>query len=646
MTRRFIAFFILLFFLSIPIQSISASNDKSYTTTRLNKGGSVAIILGNKFGFDIAGLIIPFFTKAEEIATPDFIPSADFKQTVEMYQVPQNLWDLGKLIRWDQGANPIYHFAKYGAILFTDADHSDHPPASDCIISEDIEKSSEVVDAPVAFEGSQVLNAMIGLRGIDANESGIIDFNKAPTGLEGMDAGEDCKRHDPGIDLLKIENGLRALSRFGGPGTLIEGTEMTTLMRIISYLNRSTGEVEEREVPDVEPTKNRVILTRKQKNDHYNILCNDYWCPSEEIGKGSETADKVGGWTNFLFPAHQQKKVPHASVQGFDVTIAGGFPAGYLPNSNDGFNQSQVGLQMASCYVTPDTSNTTGGDIQLTAYYGKEDDNVKINPVCKPIIAQCPIDLIKEKYTGPSDSSCKLCNQQSAAQFMESDEKSAFGSGLSPLAVKVIEAAADTYKVPAGVLLATMLHEGSFFANRWTWSSDDVIVQYSDCTMPGPMPNCANQNGSEGPFGFIVDPWWNNYMEGGKNPYDGKNNKFELEGIDEVLKNIPPENFSPCNFTDAAFMAAREISEDQSHAYEEVPGSCTSTFYGTINFYQGTDLPQSCGSWDSTRVATTRLQYAEGIAEGACKNDSPESIAITNDIGRMVKMYEAMKCGN
>lgn len=643
MVGRSISIFILLICLAIPLQTIRASSDKSYTTIRLNKFGSVVIVLGTTFGFDIGGLITPFFTKLGDIAIPNFKPTADWLSGAKGFISPYEYNTDGKHISWDANANPIFYTALYGAILKTDAEHSNHPPPSDCIISTGNEKSSDVEDAPRDFQNAREYDAWLGVNPVDPNDSGIIDFNLPSLQLAGMNGSEDCKKHQPGFEQPPVENDIRAFSQFGGPGTVIEGQEMTTIMKIIEFFDRKTGEVTTKEVPETEPHKDDVILTKNVKQPYHSIQCHHGGCPPNESGKFSGNAAVSGGWTAFLLREEDKKPFTPASVQPYEISIVG-FPQKPGDFSYDLKNLSDRRTEQAACYVVPDTSNTTQGDAQAKAAVGGNKDR-RIDPMCKPKVSKCPIDIIKEKFSGAQDASCKLCNQNSVLTHTNPEQAISFGSGLSQLGIKVLEAAADTYKVPAGVLLATMLHEGAFNPqNAWSWSSDGSIEQYSDCTNPMPMPNCTSPNDAVGPFGFIVDPWWNNYMENNKNPYDGKYHTSELEGMQDVVKEIPKENFSPCNFTDAAFMAARELSEDSSHVFETVPGSCTSTQYGTINFYQGTDIPQSCSSWSPERVATSRLQYAEGIDEGACSN-TPEGIMVTNDIGRMVKMYGEMKCG-
>lgn len=403
MKRTFVFTVVMAFFLLVLTPRAYASTDKAFTTVRLNKFGSVAIILGNKFGFDIGGFIVPFFTKEKEMATPDFYPGADFKGSISKYTMPQSKMDLNKIIPWNEQANPVKPTALYGAILKTDADHSNHPPPTDCYISQGLETSVALPNAPGHFWTGQFINAFYGIREISPkDESGIIDFNRPNVALAGMNAGEDCKKHDPGIDREKVETGLTKLSQFG-QGTMIEGEEMTTIMKIIEFFNRKTGEMDTKEVPETEPHKDDVFLTKDQKLPGFNFMCNDYWCPGNEVGDDSSHADTQGGWTNFLLPLKDQGKVLAASLQPYLITVLG-FPQKPLLASYDAFNQSQVGMQKAGCYATPYTpENNPQADAALGGL-------IKIQEQCEPKTQQCKVDSweeILQKLPGAINAVCE-----------------------------------------------------------------------------------------------------------------------------------------------------------------------------------------------------------------------------------------------
>jgi|GEM_PF-833128 hypothetical protein len=365
MKARSIALLLLVVFLLVPNSVAFATTDKAFTTARLNKFGSVAIKLGNKFGFDISGFIIPFFNKERQTAVPDFYPGADFKEGISQYTVPQSKLDLGKIINWNASAFPVFLTALYGAILQTDAEHSNHPEKTDCFITTTMEKSSDLPDAPTHFQWGQWLNGVYGIRELlpTDEETGVHDFNRPSLVIAGMNPNEDCKKHEVGFELEKAENDTRQLAAFGA-GTETEGVEVTTIMTIVEKI--IDGILTLVEEPETEPHKDDVILTMDQKQPWFNFMCNDYWCPGNETGDDSSGTDKTGGWTNFLFSFHQQDKVVAASLQPYKIKILN-FPQKPIEKSYDGFNQSEYGMKGAGCSVSP---YTPGENIQASLSLG------------------------------------------------------------------------------------------------------------------------------------------------------------------------------------------------------------------------------------------------------------------------------------
>lgn len=474
------------------LSPVVATDDKVFTTTRLNDWGSVAIQKGKEFGFDVIGLIIPIFEKAGEIATPDFRPSARYKSHVQSWQTPQEMIDFKKLIHWDQNENPVKISAFYGGTFRTDAEHSQHPEWTECQISTKREVSAPVIDAPIAFEGSEFLNATFGIRGKEPNESGVIDFNYMPTVIKDMNPNEDCKKHEIGEELEKLGTNITDFAEFGaGAGTfgMYKGVEQSTLMKIITkIINGQQVTVEE---PEEEPTHHSVILTRDAKEDHFNILCNEYWCPKAEIGKGSEGADVTGGWTNAFIPLELAKAVWHASEQAFDIQLVN-IPVGRLDVAYDGFKQSQVSLQMTSCLVSPDTSNTSYDNVQKTYAYGDAQNNLQFFSECEPVQA-CGTEPPKM-----SGGACKQCSPDMNG-WAEGD--SVPGGKLPENLLKMVETVGDKMGVPPASILAAMYHEGAFVATQLDtslyqsgpfvggdqWTKENVD-KWSTCGQT--MPNC------------------------------------------------------------------------------------------------------------------------------------------------------------
>lgn len=606
-------------------------NPNSFVTTDLPFSKAVQALAGKLVNFNIIGDVITEVTKQDEVNVTDMSPF--------------NTW----LANPFRDLNPFA--IKNNSIAYTEENPESGRWCAILVIKSDnvVRVREDYVTEPDTMHmsanipwsqdlytyGKDLASKYSGYR-LGANTEGKIDYNSSKKFVKHIST-EDCGANFVGVEHEVVKVDARQRAEFGEQSTI----QTSVINTLYDYVVNKITEALEQVIKTMGVTMS-VRLTKKTQISNsplagclLGIGCGPKENAPQVINHSTTPND---GMPAMLVAASQRKKPigyggsPNTVHLGGDASKKG---FDYV-NPEAGINRAYESLRQARCSVTPSKFTSTdkiGGIIPIAEACAAE----------KP--ALCPIDVIEEKFNRSSDGSCNLCSQSSAKQYMNPDQAAAFGSGLSPLGVKVLQAAADTYKVPASVLLATMLHEGAFnHPGAWKWSSDDTIREFSDCTQTSPMPSCetfAGSEGAKGAFGFI-DSWWSQYMGTDKDPYNGRDHKAEIEGLQEMVKTVPRENFSPCNFTDATFMAAREISEDSSHVFEEVPPSCTSTQYGTINFYQGTDLPFSCGAWTSERVATTRLQYAEGIAEGTC---SPAGADFTNDIGRMVAMYGDLTCG-
>lgn len=635
MIHRFVAIIACILLLSTPYQTVNASSDKAFTTLRLNKFGSVVIVIGTKFGFDIGGLITPFFTKLGDIAVPDFKPTADWLSGAKGFITPQQYEEDGKHINWSAALNPIFYTALYGAILKTEAPHGTKEISPECVISKGNEKSDDLPqDANDNFQRAREYDGWFGINPVDPDDSGIIDFNLPPLQLGGMNAAEDCKKHQAGFEQPPVEHDIRQFSQFGGAGTKIEGHELETIMKIVEFFNQLTGETELREEPETEMHKDDVILTKDVKQPYHSIQCHHGGCPGNEAGEYSGKAAETGGWTAFLLREEDKKPFVPASIQQYKIKIVG-FDQKPGDFSYDLKNLSDRRTEQAACYVVPDTTNTTQGDAQAKAAIGGNKDR-RIDPMCKPPPpGQCPIDLIEQGAVS-GDASCGLCNTNayvSSDTYLTPFEKGALPGGIPPLMQKVLEAAGSTYNVPASVLLATMLEEGSFdHPDTWQWT-DDTVRQWSDCTVKDPLPSCEEfahpSTGAKGPFGFIQN-WWDQFMESG-GPYKAFENDPAWK---ETLANMTKENITQCNFVDAAFNSARELGEDSSHYQPQFvpPAPLTCAVNGTTYNMSIPTLPASCASWDTARTVLARLQYGDRICEDP-------------GVARVARTFDTMSCG-
>lgn len=347
--KKYIFIFLMLFFLCTPTTTISASDNTAFTTTRLNKVGSVLVEAGQTFGFNLSDLIIPFFTKDKEIAIPDFEPANEFTFKINQRIFPQAFIDQKKVNHW---TNSIILKSLYGAILKTDAEYSDHPPPSDCYISTGLQKSTDVPYAASLFENVETIDALWGLMPKNPNENGVLDFNRIDMPLASMNPGADCKRHDEGIELPPVPNNLTSLSTFGSGTPWIIGTIQQTVTQLVMIIINKIETWIEQTI--TEGTQDGVILTEKKREPWFEMLCHVLKCPGNELGDATEGLDLKGGVANAFLSPEFQKPVIAAGVHPIEVSVLG-FKQRPLETSYDNENQADWGLGLIGCAASPDS---------------------------------------------------------------------------------------------------------------------------------------------------------------------------------------------------------------------------------------------------------------------------------------------------
>ena len=378
--KKYFILFLILLGLSTPLTRTIATDDIAFTTTRLNKFGSVVIRASNLFGFDIAGFVMPFFTKPEEIAAPDFEPANDFTGKINQRIFPQGILDKGKVIPW---TDDITLKSLYGAILKTDQQYSNHPPPTDCFISVTQQKTDPVPFAPSLFQNLESIDAFWGLMPKKTESDGILNFNRPDKALGGMNPAEDCKKHDFGKELPSVENDTPKLASFQGDVT-IQGEIIQTVTEIVTKIIQGFAQLIEK--PITEQHKDDVILTEKKRLPWFQFLCHVYKCPGKELGEETAGLDKKGGFANAFFsPEHQIPVIP-AGVHPMEISVAG-FKQRPFEASFDNENQADWGLRRLGCVAAP-------YGMQQKLSVGKTRPIAEFcNP---PPKLDCPIDLIEQ----------------------------------------------------------------------------------------------------------------------------------------------------------------------------------------------------------------------------------------------------------
>ncbi len=609
MIRRMLVLLSLILLVAFLPLHVHATSDKAFTTLRLNKFGSVVIVLGTKFGFDIGGLISPFFTKLGDIAVPDFKPTADWLSGAKGFITPQQYSDDGKHINWDAGANPIFYTALYGAILKTEAPHGTKEISPECIISTGNEKSDDLPqDANDNFQRAREYDGWLGINPVDPDDNGIVDFNLPPVQLAGMNSAEDCKKHELGFEQPPVEHDIRSFSQFAGNGTKIEGQELTTIMKIVEFFNRLTGETELREEPETEMHKDDVILTKDVKQPYHSIQCHHGGCPGNESGEYSGKSSETGGWTAFLLREEDKKPFMSSSVQPYKIKIVA-FEQKPGDFSYDVKNISDRRTEQAACYVVPDTSNTTQGDAQAKAAIGGNKDR-RIDPMCKPTPPIC--DGAPPVFKGSSQ-----CNQCSPNMSGWAEAGTVPGNKLPENLIKMVEEVGQAFGVPPASILAAMYHEGAFVgtqldpglyqsgpftgADNWT---DANVIKWSTCGQT--MPNCplegntfkeCNIDGGGGEqctkaiVGTGVMPKW----------FWGNGGDSDIwNAVQKIDPTRTQEAISPCNLLDSVAALGKALSI--WGLYPRTPAQCYG--YNMTSASAGTCSPSS---WSDDKIVQSHV---------------------------------------
>lgn len=214
------------------------------------------------------------------------------------------------------------------------------------------------------------------------------------------------------------------------------------------------------------------------------------------------------------------------------------------------------------------------------------------------------------------DSSCGMCNTGGIRDFIASVNPAYANQlpegNLPSVAIDILNKAASTYNVPAPVLFGAMIQEGSFTWDDWQWSAENVTCWSVEGgkigqTTFGDDASCLAHahpaTGSRGAFGWIETRFA---------PYS------------DAVHTVDPgrQELDQCNFMDAAFAAAKSMSDTQGGG-PSTPASCNG-----IPLLQSAGR-RSCGAWDESRAATAQYTY-----NGSC----------TAAVPRTVNAFRQFKC--
>ena len=160
------------------------------------------------------------------------------------------------------------------------------------------------------------------------------------------------------------------------------------------------------------------------------------------------------------------------------------------------------------------------------------------------------------------------------------------GVTLPPTMVSILEATAQSYNVPPGLILGVMFGEGAFNPGRYGWTEDNVKKWSMGCAS---MPNCSPTSFPSTGIVPFFEAYWNQ--------------------IKDAVKVVDPNRVpNPCNLLDAIFALAKDLSHGQYGASAFAGKTC----YG-ITLNAGAGGSSSC-SWDSSDYETAIRVWEFGTA--------------------------------
>ncbi len=234
---------------------------------------------------------------------------------------------------------------------------------------------------------------------------------------------------------------------------------------------------------------------------------------------------------------------------------------------------------------------------------------------------------------GSGEAACRLCNTDRINAYADVDLPA---GDLPPTMKKIIEKAADTYKVPASLIIGIMYNEGAFSRSQIQWTEENVRKwscgqeKMPFCEDPGASGTTSTAWGTaQLPFGWI--PKWF---------YLGEGTAAVWNAVSAVLpsKNSK-EKISPCNFMDGVFATAKSLSSWS----RTLPPDAIDHRVTQCRGYSMTNAasPGSCSGWTDAIAAQSRVGYA-----GYCPDPGKHNPAYPEGpfIEAAIERYQAFSC--
>jgi hypothetical protein len=227
-----------------------------------------------------------------------------------------------------------------------------------------------------------------------------------------------------------------------------------------------------------------------------------------------------------------------------------------------------------------------------------------------------------------ADASCKICNAGSINSHVDVPIA---GGELPPTMVKIIEKAADTFHVPASLILGTMYHEGGFSRTQIQWTEENVRKWSCGQEL---MPFCDEKaTTAQLPLGWF--PFYFDAAEGTQAFWNA------VQTVDPTRNSR--EKTSPCNFMDVTFATAKALSLSSARvtadAGERGLTQCYS--YSLTN----RSIPQTCSAWSENLVAQSQVNYGGYCPEPGKHEIGPAYPDNNPFIEQTLNYFNTFSCG-
>lgn len=341
------------------------------------------------------------------------------------------------------------------------------------------------------------------------------------------------------------------------------------------------------------------------------------YLPGEVQGE----TEKAGGALNTFFPKQLQKYV--ADEEKPEGTQPQDFTFHRQPvNTNDwAANLIEEAAVKTGCMLLPK-------ELQ-NKFFEEGKCGVTVPQEAPPNSCTAMIDSWRA-----ADTSCKLCNTSTINSTQDPNWVTIRGGNLPPSFIKIIEKAADSYHVPASVILGTMYHEGSFTRTSIEWTEENV--RKWSCGEEARMPFCdETASTAQLPAGWFPSNF---------DAAEGREAFWNAVQVVDPSRNSK-ETTSVCNLMDVVFATAKNLSLSSAR----VTGDASRQRPPVTQCYSwpltNRSIPQTCGAWNDNLIAQSSVNYGGYCPEPGKHTPGYPYVDDAPFIDQTISFYDRFSCG-